>query len=114
MPNNLVGLQVPTLHLLVLGTREQVWVSFRNGQSTNRRDMTSQRQLQLARRQIPDLRDELSVTCAGVHLAYLDYTVSSSCREPLISWVYSYSSHPPHMTRDDSCQFPYRLSAGRT
>ena len=41
LPDDFVLLQVPALHLLVFATREQVWVSIRNGKPSDSIDMTS-------------------------------------------------------------------------
>lgn len=40
MTDNLIGFQIPTLDHLVLGTREEVRMTVRNGETTDGRDMT--------------------------------------------------------------------------
>jgi len=105
MTDNLVGFQIPTLDHLVLGTGEEIWMTVRNGETTDGRDMTGQRQLQFSRCQIPDL----GISTVSLYIpmqTYLNHTITCPGCEPLISRVDSDSSDPTHMSRNDSCQFP--------
>ncbi len=54
--NDLVGLQVPALDLLVLATREQVGVTWADADAPHRAHVASQGELECARGQVPDLR----------------------------------------------------------
>lgn len=57
LPYDLVSLKVPTLDHFVLATGKEVWVPRRHGQASHRRDVAGERELELARSQVPDLRD---------------------------------------------------------
>ena len=93
LPHDLVRLQVPALDKLVLPRRKQIRMPLTDGQATHRRNVARQRQLQLARRHVPDL----------------DHPVTRPRREPLIVRVHSDAPHPAEMAGHDTHQSPRRM-----
>jgi hypothetical protein len=56
MPDDLVRLEVPALDLLVLASREEVRMAVGHGEGADRRNVACERELELAGREVPDLR----------------------------------------------------------
>lgn len=98
--DHLVVFQVPALHRLVLAAGEQVWRPRRDGHAAHRVGVTRQRQLQVARRQVPDLR---IIAMAGW---YLDGAIRATGREPLVAHIHCHTADPAQVTRNHTGHLP--------
>lgn len=96
VPNDLVVLEIPALHLPVLAAGEQVRVARRHGEAADGADVTGQRELQLSTCQVPNLNN----------------SISSTCREPLVARLHRHAPHPAQMAADDAVKFPRRVPLG--
>ena len=75
---------------LVFTTRKEIWVSGRDSQATDGRDVAGQRQLERARGKVPNLDD--SVACAG--------------REPGVAGLDGDAADPTQVAGNDANKFP--------
>mmetsp|Transcript_2126 Transcript_2126/g.8295 ORF Transcript_2126/g.8295 Transcript_2126/m.8295 type:complete len:348 (+) Transcript_2126:522-1565(+) len=91
-----VLLQVPALHLAILGGREHVWVPVRDGEPTDRANVPGQRDLQRTTSQVPDL----------------DKSVVARGGEPLVGRVHGHRPDPTLMARHDAHQLPRSMPFG--
>lgn len=91
--DHLVVLQVPALHRLILAAREQIRMPVAHLQTAHGRDVTGQRETQLAAGQIPDF----------------DHSVVGAGGKPLVRVIDRQASHPAGVAGDHTHQFPWRV-----
>ena len=111
MSNDFVNFQVPAFHHLskasvkydpwihsmftdlIFSTRKQIWMSWRNCQTSNSRNVPRQTKLQLSRSEVPNFYD----------------TITGTRHEPFVSRLNSNRTYPTKVSGDDAHEFPLRM-----
>lgn len=92
MSDHFVRLQIPTLDHLVLCTREQLRMPWRDGQPANSGDVTGKGEFERAGSEVPDL----------------DRTIAGSGSEPLVTRLHGEGADPAEVAGDDAEELPGR------
>ena len=93
LADDLVLLEVPALNLLILASREQVWVAVRDPERSHSIDVTGEGQLQLALRQVPEL----------------DGSIGRSRDEKLVHRIDGKTAHPASVPADHLGELPWMM-----
>ena len=96
LPNHLVLLQIPTLYLLVLAARKQIWVSIWHCQPTHCVNVPSQSHHEFSFNKVPKFDGPI---------------VRTRDKESILR-VDSETAHPPIVPADDCLEFPGRMPFG--
>src|SRR5699024_7856795 len=96
MTNHFVVLQVPALYLLVFAARKKIWLSRRNGKSSNGRNVASERKFESSRGKIP----------------YFDDSIVRTGGKPLVARFDSNTTNPTGVSRNDAKQLPRSVPIG--
>lgn len=91
VPDDLVRLEIPALDHLVLTARKQVRVASGHRKPAHSRDVSREREAQLARREVPDLDD----------------AVARTSRKPLVPGLDRNAAYPPEVPGDDTRELPW-------
>jgi hypothetical protein len=91
-----VDFEIPAFHHLVVADREEIRQAAADGDAANRTNVAGQRELQFARRQVPDL----------------DGAIGGTGREPLVTRIDGDAAHPARVARHDAHQLPRRVELG--